>query len=432
MSKIVVQNDPASMPAHQPSPEEVRLQLHSILDSPAFQGSNRSRQFLQYVCEKSLAGQSGALKEKILAVDVFGRSPESALGEDTIVGVGAREVRKRLAQYYVLPEGAASKVRIDLPSGSYAPEFRYAAPEKQKEVDPPAAVPAVVPAAPPRKRLGLLALGAVLAIAVLTAIFTSGAWKTADPSAEAYSRFWRPVLDSREPLLLAVGHPLVYHPSSRAVKKSEERLPPMAVPQQRPLQLEPGEINGSDMIPVFNQYVGFGDMVVATQIASMLARNSKDVRVRLANTVQFADLRGSQALLIGALTNRWTMELGQSWRFQFHRRLEQGTFIVDTQSGPVKREWRSTPKDDGSVDKDFILVSRIVNSSTGGLLILAAGVKQFGTEAAGRLLTDPKQLGSILRKLPADWEGRNLQIILQTRVIGNTPAEPEPVAWHVW
>lgn len=435
MSKILLQPR-SSEQEPPPSAEEVRHQLQVILNSPAFHGSNRSRQFLDYVCSKALAGEAAGLKEKTLAVDVFGRSPESALGEDTIVRVGAREVRKRLAQYYVLPEGQAAKVRIDLPSGSYAPEFRYAVTEKEKEKQPehlhtPDDPRTPVAAAPVRERRRVLLIaGSVVAIAVLGATLMRSL-NPANPSAAALTRFWKPVLDAPGPLLLAVGHPLVYHPSSRAVKISEERLPAMAVPQQRPLQLETNEISGSDMIPVFNQYVGFGDMVVATQIASMLARDEKDVRVRMANTVPFADLHRSPAVLIGAFTNRWTMELGQPWRFQFHRS-SQNTVIVDTRPAGVKREWRITPKDDGTVDKDYILISRIVNSSTGGLLILAAGIKQFGTEAAGRLLTDPDQLASVLGKLSSDWEHRNLQVVLQTRVIGNTPAEPEPVAWHIW
>jgi hypothetical protein len=64
--------------------------------------------------------------------------------------------------------------------------------------------------------------------------------------------------------------------------------------------------------------------------------------------------------------------------------------------------------------------------------MVAAGLKQFGTEAAGRLLADPEQLGAILRKLPAGWESRNLQVVLHARVIGNTPAQPEVEDWHVW
>ena len=38
--------------------------------------------------------------------------------------MGAREVRKRLAQYYVL-DGLKDSIRIDLPLGSYAPQFHY-------------------------------------------------------------------------------------------------------------------------------------------------------------------------------------------------------------------------------------------------------------------------------------------------------------------
>src|SRR5438552_2899131 len=109
-----------------PRPDEIRAQIRGILASPSFHGSKRCQQFLEYVCEKSLAGSAGALKERAIAIEVFGRRPESALGEDTIVRVGAREVRKRLAQYYVTPEGAAAAVVVDLPPGSYVPEFKYA------------------------------------------------------------------------------------------------------------------------------------------------------------------------------------------------------------------------------------------------------------------------------------------------------------------
>src|ERR1700761_7523875 len=78
-----------------PSADEIAGQLRAILSSPVFHGSKRCQQFLEYVCEKSLRGEAGALKERSIAIDVFGRRPEAAgLGEDTIVRVSAREVRK--------------------------------------------------------------------------------------------------------------------------------------------------------------------------------------------------------------------------------------------------------------------------------------------------------------------------------------------------
>ena len=63
---------------------------------------------------------------------------------------------------------------------------------------------------------------------------------------------------------------------------------------------------------------------------------------------------------------------------------------------------------------------------------MVAGLKQFGTEAGGRLIADPDQLGALLRALPKGWEDRNLQLVLHSRVIGNTPAQPEIIATHVW
>ena len=67
-----------------------------------------------------------------------------------------------------------------------------------------------------------------------------------------------------------------------------------------------------------------------------------------------------------------------------------------------------------------------------GFFGAAGNLKQFGTEAAGHLLTDADQLGGILQKLPAGWESKNLQILLHAQVIGNTPAQPGVVAAHVW
>ena len=130
-----------------PQPDEIRRQLQQILASPVFHGSKRCQQFLEYVCMKSLAGEAGALKERTVAVEVFGRPPHIDLGEDTIVRVGAREVRKRLAQYYVTPDGAHAEIRIDLPSGSYAPEFRYVTALIEREAAPP--LPVLTPAPAP-------------------------------------------------------------------------------------------------------------------------------------------------------------------------------------------------------------------------------------------------------------------------------------------
>jgi hypothetical protein len=409
-----------------PPDDAIHRQLETILASREFSGSRRCQNFLNYVCGKTLGGEASALKERTLAIEVFGRQPDTDLSGDTIVRVGAREVRKRLAEYYVSPEGAAAPVRISLPSGSYVPEFRFAV----------MAHPEEAPTIAPRERVPLHRrpwawLAAAVPVMVLLGV---GAMRigTPDPGARAFDSFWAPVFQSPNPLLIAVAHPIVYDVSGRAKKLSEDRLPRPDSPLQRPVLLPPKELNGDDIVPVYNQYVGFGDLVSATEVASLMGRaaKSKSVRIRMATAIDFADLRNTPTLLIGSVTNRWTMELQRSWRYRFA--YQPGTSAVILDSRDTSRQWSVADQDTGSAPEDYILVSRIRSKATGSLLLVAAGLKQFGTEAAGHLLADRDGLGAILGKLPADWESRNLQIVLHVMVIRNTPAQPEVVASYVW
>lgn len=430
MARIIVDRlEAAEGPGRpEPSEEQIRSELARIIASPAFSASKRCQQFLNYVCAKSLNGESTSLKERTIAVDVFGRNLQADLGEDTIVRVGAREVRKRLTQFYGSPEGVKSPIRIALPSGSYVPDFRFA--ESEAPLSEPAALPTAEPPRHSRRTL-LVTAGATVLIGAAAAVVTQVLPNRTDETHVAFEKFWAPVFSSPEPLLVAVGHPLVYHPSARAIRLSEGRLPALPVPGQRPIQASPDELDGSDLVPVQNQYVGFGDMVVGTEVAGMLARRSHTTRVRLASSVPFADLRQNRSLLIGAITNRWTMELSRDWRFRFIRNADMSYSIVDTQANPPVH-YRNALSDDGSVSEDYLLLSRVVRSNAGGLQIVAAGIKQFGTEAAGRVLTDPAHLSSFLKKLPAGWESSNLQLLLHVKVIGNTPDQPELLAAHVW
>ena len=415
-----------------PSQEEIRRQLRLILRSSSFHGSRRCQQFLEYACERALEGDTGALKERAIAVQVFGRSPETALGDDTIVRVGAREVRKRLAQFYVSPDGLSARVQINLPPGSYVPEFSCASEHKpttlrERIADDPAIVTTDTRR---RSRLGIwMAITAVLVIGALAIATRTSA--RGDAKSQAFRLFWEPVFGSPEPLLIGVGHPIVYQPSHRIAMLNAQRLGPAPYPMQREIQLPPAEIKGSDMVPVLNQFIGFGDMVAANETTQMLARRGQRVHVALASSLNFGELRGSNAYLIGSLTNHWTMELSQNWPFQFGWTDRQDAVIRDTTS-PNARQWIVASNGDGVTPDDYSLICRVRDSPTGGLLIVAAGLKQFGTEAAGRIITDPDAFGAILEKLPPGWGDRNLQIVVHVRVIGNSPARPELAAWRVW
>lgn len=78
--------------------EAVGQYLDKILQSPSFQGSKRCQRFLRFAVEKTLAGESHLLKERVIGAEVFDRPPDYETSADAIVRVKANEVRKRLAQ----------------------------------------------------------------------------------------------------------------------------------------------------------------------------------------------------------------------------------------------------------------------------------------------------------------------------------------------
>src|SRR5690242_19956068 len=105
-------------------PEDaVRAELERILHSHEFRATRRSQEFLRYVVENTLAGHSDALKERTIGIDVFARPASYDPSDDATVRVKAGEVRKRLGLYYST-QGAQTLLRIELPSGTYVPEFR--------------------------------------------------------------------------------------------------------------------------------------------------------------------------------------------------------------------------------------------------------------------------------------------------------------------
>src|ERR1039458_1487338 len=103
-------------------PAAVREELERILASPQFRNSKRHSCFLRLVVEETLNGEAGQLKERTVGVRVFGLEPGYDTSTNPVVRVSAGELRKRLLQYYHAPDHGAEP-RIDLPPGSYVPEF---------------------------------------------------------------------------------------------------------------------------------------------------------------------------------------------------------------------------------------------------------------------------------------------------------------------
>jgi hypothetical protein len=169
------------------------LELVSILNGPAFQGSARSRAFLRFVVEEGLAGRQDMLKERTIGVAVMGKPPNYDTGADSTVRVRANEVRKRLAAHY---EAAASKagIRIELPLGTYAPKFTPVAAQPPLSQEQPKSAPPML--------LWQLATPTLIAVFLALAAIRGGV-----ESSDAFSRFWDQALSGRTEVTVVVDSP---------------------------------------------------------------------------------------------------------------------------------------------------------------------------------------------------------------------------------
>lgn len=143
-----------------PTDSEIRFALSRVLGSEALRNSDRSKEFVAYVVEQSLAGQAKSIKGKTIAADVFGRDPSEVDG-DNVVRVEARRVRRKLSDYYI-DEGVNDAVRIHIDSGGYVPRFeKLATVEDEPDTEEPR----------PRQSYVF-----VLVVALIVAFLGAGLW----------------------------------------------------------------------------------------------------------------------------------------------------------------------------------------------------------------------------------------------------------------
>ena len=391
------------------SEAQVREELNRVLACHEFRTSKRSQDFLRYVVENTLVGHGDMLKERTIGIEVFGRPTSYDPSDDATVRVKAGEVRKRLGLYYS-DHGSRNPVRIELPSGTYIPEFHPGnAPAASPPGPGPDAAPAAapLPAAPPLRQSALTPRRAALAAMVLAAV-AALVWVLNRPAATPLNQFWAPVLNGSSPLQLCAAYVPVY-----GVDIDPSITPPTHV---------------GDFTLLTDQFVGGGDLIATSRLTAMLSRLGRPYRVKLGNDVSFADLRSGPAILVGFSYTRWKQISNQMRFFVDGYRRPAGI----TDDGKAT-EWvlPELPRDRHTTE-DYAIVSRVFHPDTHAMLVELAGITQYGTDAAADLVTNPDLMAEALRGAPPDWQKKNLQLVLHVKVISGAPSSPQVVKQYFW
>jgi len=107
--------------------------LHRVARSAPFEKSNRLRELLLFLGERSLQDPNGVLREQEIGVEVLGRPPDYDTSHDTLVRVQISHLRRKLQEYFA-SQGRDEPLIIDIPRGRYVPVFRSRA-EAPPEVE---------------------------------------------------------------------------------------------------------------------------------------------------------------------------------------------------------------------------------------------------------------------------------------------------------
>lgn len=418
----------------------VTAELDSILKAPIFAQSGRCKRFLNYVVVQSLAGNAPHLKERTIGIAVFERTNDYDTGDDSIVRVTANEVRKRLGQYYGQSAGA-HPIQIELPRGSYVPEFRIQAPRRGKAAEAhsvpeladgsprPVEISQVTPAdIPALAEPGFVPLQAnaktgnsqrpllysvILVSVVLIGTVLLGLLRYQAPN--GIPDLWSSFLHPSSPVLVCID---------------THRLP----------------IQGSestdgqkfvDMV-LRKQIIALDDAAVLASMAAMLGKKEIPFRVVGAEQTSLADLRRQPVILIGAIDNQWTIRLTADLPYRIEVANPRGSgaakepiaSIVDSKQAGTR--WitdLSVPF--GAWKSDYAVIARMDDVTTGVPVLIEAGLGNDGTLAASELVTSGG-LSTNLSNEPSCRDKRNFEAVIETQIIDTKSGPPHLLRLSCW
>jgi hypothetical protein len=423
----------------EPTEKMVRDQLEALVEDDVFRSSKRSVAFLRYVVDQTLNGSAELIKERTIGVEVFERHPSYDTNLDHIVRTAATELRKRLAIYYG-DERHRSELRMSLIPGSYIPKFAlpqlgsHGAMESElaaeqvadpfraqaSNIETPTEIfaerPTLTDATAHRKKSPrwVYTLGAIALVAAVILGFFGYGWLN---RASSLDLFWKPILDTPGPVLLAVGDVPDGPPTSPSPDDSADISTPIL------------RSDSSLTVP-------FADAVTIARVVGVLESKGKKVNIRRENSRSFSDLREGPVVLIGAFNNEWSLRLTSQLRFSLALDAEKHLIYIRDAKNPSSRSWSwrtNQPRNQvggvrSPVLQDYALISRIRNSETGHVVVVVGGLYTYGTQSAGEFLTDPQLMQAVTTAEQTGSTRQDLQIVLGTTVTDDAPGPPRVLA----
>lgn len=402
------------------SSEELLSLLERVLASSYFSSAGRKKKFLTVVVDYYLNGRSDELSESVLVCEVFGDDDRRKPVDPAGVRVCAHEVRKRLKSYFE-NEGAAEPLLIEIPTGAYRPVFL----ERPRET--PVEEAAVETAAPvPARRWSWM----WLALAILSAAGAGWYLRSTQPAfVEPPPSFWGPFLTGRESVMVVVSNPPLFQflYSSDPVRSKQELLrlsPEQAAALEK--TLEPDAQRQPYLVLSTQDYTGMGEAQGLMHLTRFFDRYRQDVIVKQSRTAGTEDAKTHNMVIVGGpLSNQWS-RTADSLEFD----LSQNYVLNRKPLAGEQKEYRVTVDPaSGRPSTDWSVVSVIPGIAPGRVLMMLAGIRSQGCQAAAEFVTNRQSSLQLQQRVRANGSAY-FQALLRVEVKDWVPAKISLEAFH--
>lgn len=457
MGRSTAVDPEARLPLPQPAglegcDRDPRWQLaRRVVASRHFARSPLLSKFLLYIVAETLGDRTSEITEHQIGVSVFDRPPSYRTVEDNIVRNYARQLRRRLADYFA-NEGAAEPLHIDIPLGGYVPVFRSNPDQAPAEKSAARPVPIVIredpsaPAvAPPglvsstsRRRtpslrfaLFLVLYSAVLGCVVWFAALRLHAWHSDPAAAEPTAPLWNALFAA---------------PATTYIVPADAGLNLLEDLARRPMPLAEyidGGYSGLTLPPVdahsaedlrSQHFTSFVDLQIVSALARLPQFNPQRDILRFPRDLRLDDLRNANAVIVGSVgSNPWAAIAESNANFRIvYREGMQGATIMNAKPQPGEQpsyvsEWNEP------AHETFALISCLPNLEGNGRLLVLQGLDVAGTQAAGDALFHPAVIAPILRRAArADGSLGFFEILLRTTSIESSATQTQVIGSRIY
>lgn len=277
--------------------ETIGSWVERVLQSKTFHNAPSSRRLLRYLSDHFVAGDADQLKEYTIGVDAFGKPVDYDPRVDSTVRIQIGRLRQKLSEYY-RDEGRDDAVVVDLPKGRFSLicGTRPAEPEVTGE-EP-------VTAAPPEVRnhwrtaaLVLLAL-LLVSLTAMVLIIRSPRPAPAGGWTPELAELWQPFVNSRHPLIVAVGNPLFLEFEGKLLYRDLSIEKPEDLLKSHQFAAVRDAIGNPESRPV-HYYAAVGDVTAAFQLGQRLGPRQSNISVVRSSQLQWQQLADANVLFLG-------------------------------------------------------------------------------------------------------------------------------------